>query len=186
MTAVTDLSLRDVAQRLRSKKVSPVEVTQACLDRIQAVEDKLTAFVLLTADAAMEAARQAEREIAAGQWKGELHGVPVALKDLYDIKGLPTTSSSKVRANYVAADDSACTTRLQQAGAVIVGKTHTHEFAYGISTPTTRNPWNIEHMPGGSSGGSAAVLAARGCYMGMGSDTGGSIRIRRASAARSA
>jgi aspartyl-tRNA(Asn)/glutamyl-tRNA(Gln) amidotransferase subunit A len=177
MTAVTDLSLRDVAQRLRSKKVSPVEVTQACLDRIQAVEDKLTAFVLLTADAAMEAARQAEREIAAGQWKGELHGVPVALKDLYDIKGLPTTSSSKVRANYVAADDSACTTRLQQAGAVIVGKTHTHEFAYGISTPTTRNPWNIEHMPGGSSGGSAAVLAARGCYMGMGSDTGGSIRI---------
>jgi aspartyl-tRNA(Asn)/glutamyl-tRNA(Gln) amidotransferase subunit A len=141
------------------------------------VEDKLTAFVLLTADAAMEAARQAEREIAAGQWKGELHGVPVALKDLYDIKGLPTTSSSKVRANYVAADDSACTTRLQQAGAVIVGKTHTHEFAYGISTPTTRNPWNIEHMPGGSSGGSAAVLAARGCYMGMGTDTGGSIRI---------
>ena len=98
MTAVTDLSLRDVAQRLRSKKVSPVEVTQACLDRIQAVEDKLTAFVLLTADAAMEAARQVEREIAAGQWKGELHGVPVALKDLYDIKGLPTTSSSQVRA----------------------------------------------------------------------------------------
>jgi aspartyl-tRNA(Asn)/glutamyl-tRNA(Gln) amidotransferase subunit A len=177
MTAITDLSLRAVARRLRSKEVSPVEVTEACLDRIQAVEDKLTAFVLLTADAALKAARQAEREIAAGQWKGELHGVPVALKDLYDIKGLPTTSSSKVRANYVAPDDSACTTRLQQAGAVIVGKTHTHEFAYGISTPTTRNPWNIEHMPGGSSGGSAAVLAARGCYMGMGSDTGGSIRI---------
>jgi aspartyl-tRNA(Asn)/glutamyl-tRNA(Gln) amidotransferase subunit A len=82
-----------------------------------------------------------------------------------------------VRANYVAPDDSACTARLQRAGAVIVGKTHTHEFAYGISTPTTRNPWNIEHMPGGSSGGSAAVVAARGCYMGMGSDTGGSIRI---------
>ena len=177
MTALTDLSLREVAERLRRKEVSPVEVTQACLDRIQAVEDKLTAFVLLTADPAMAAARQAEREIAAGQWKGELHGVPVALKDLYDIKGLPTTSSSKVRANYVAPDNSACTVRLQQAGAVIVGKTHTHEFAYGISTPTTRNPWNIEHMPGGSSGGSAAVVAARGCYMGMGSDTGGSIRI---------
>jgi aspartyl-tRNA(Asn)/glutamyl-tRNA(Gln) amidotransferase subunit A len=177
MTALTDLSLRDVAQRLRSKEVSPVEVTQACLDRIQAVEDKLTAFVLLTADAAMAAARQAEREIAAGQWKGELHGVPVALKDLYDVKGLPTTSSSKVRANYVAPHDSACTTRLQHAGAVIVGKTHTHEFAYGISTPTTRNPWNVAHMPGGSSGGSAAIVAARGCYMGMGSDTGGSIRI---------
>jgi aspartyl-tRNA(Asn)/glutamyl-tRNA(Gln) amidotransferase subunit A len=177
MTALTDLSLREVAERLRRKEVSPVEVTQACLDRIQAVEDKLTAFVLLTADAAMEAAQQAEQEIAVGQWKGELHGVPVALKDLYDIKGLPTTSSSKVRANYVAPDDSACTARLQRAGAVIVGKTHTHEFAYGISTPTTRNPWNIEHMPGGSSGGSAAVVAARGCYMGMGSDTGGSIRI---------
>jgi aspartyl-tRNA(Asn)/glutamyl-tRNA(Gln) amidotransferase subunit A len=177
MTALTDLSLRDVAQRLRRKEVSPVEVTQACLDRIQAVEDKLTAFVTLTADTAMEAAGQAEREIVAGQWKGELHGVPVALKDLYDIKGLPTTSSSKVRANYLAPDDSACTDRLRQAGAVIVGKTHTHEFAYGISTPTTRNPWSIEHMPGGSSGGSAAIVAARGCYMGMGSDTGGSIRI---------
>jgi aspartyl-tRNA(Asn)/glutamyl-tRNA(Gln) amidotransferase subunit A len=177
MTALTDLSLRDIAQRLRRKEVSPVEVTQACLDRIQAVEDKLTAFVTLTADTAMEAARQAEREIVAGQWKGELHGVPVALKDLYDIKGLPTTSSSKVRANYLAPDDSACTDRLRQAGAVIVGKTHTHEFAYGISTPTTRNPWSIEHMPGGSSGGSAAIVAARGCYMGMGSDTGGSIRI---------
>ena len=92
MTALTDLSLRDVAQRLRRKEVSPVEVTQACLDRIQAVEDKLTAFVTLTADTAMEAARQAEREIVAGQWRGELHGVPVALKDLYDMKGLPTTS----------------------------------------------------------------------------------------------
>lgn len=162
-TELTKLSLREVARRLRGKEVSPVEVARACLDRIEATEGKLTAFVMRTADAAMDAARRAEREIAAGNWKGELHGVPVAIKDLYDMKGLPTTSSSKVRRDYIAKDDSEAVRRLQGAGAVIVGKTHTHEFAYGISTPTTRNPWSTGHMPGGSSGGSGAVVAARGC-----------------------
>ena len=125
----------------------------------------------------MAAARQAEREIAAGNWRGELHGVPVAVKDLYDMAGLPTTCSSRVRHDHVAAVNSACVDRLQQAGAVIIGKTHTHEFAYGIVTPTTGNPWNTAHIPGGSSGGSGATVAARGCFMAMGTDTGGSIRI---------
>src|SRR5690606_20651964 len=144
---------------------------------IRATEPKLNAYVCLTEERALAAARQAEREIAAGIDRGELHGVPVAVKDLYDMAGLPTTCSSRVRHDHLASADSACVVRLEQAGAVIVGKTHTHEFAYGIVTPTTANPWNLEHMPGGSSGGSGATVAALGCFMAMGTDTGGSIRI---------
>lgn len=177
MSDALQLSLREVAGALRERKLSPVELTRMSLERIAADEPKLNAFVRVTADRAMAAARQAEREILAGQWRGELHGVPVAVKDLYDMAGLPTTCSSKVRHDHVAAVDSACVARLEQAGAVIVGKTHTHEFAYGIVTPTTGNPWNTAHIPGGSSGGSGATVAARGCFMAMGTDTGGSIRI---------
>ncbi len=177
MAELLELTLREAAAALRAKQVSPVELARASLERIAADEPRLHAFARLTESRAMAAAQQAEREIAAGQWRGELHGVPVAVKDLYDMAGLPTTCSSKVRHDHVAAADSACVTRLEQAGAVIVGKTHTHEFAYGIVTPTTGNPWNVEHIPGGSSGGSGATLAARGCFMAMGTDTGGSIRI---------
>lgn len=172
-----DLSLREVANLLRTRKVSPVELVRDSLARIASDEPRLNAFVRLTENRALAAAQQAEREIAAGRWRGELHGVPVAVKDLYDMSGLPTSCSSKVRHDHVADADSACVTRLEQAGAVIVGKTHTHEFAYGIVTPTTGNPWNVDHIPGGSSGGSGATLAARGCFMAMGTDTGGSIRI---------
>lgn len=177
MADLLDLTMREAAAAVRGKEVSPVELTRRSLERIAADEPRLHAFARLTEAPAMAAAQQAEREILAGTWRGELHGVPVAVKDLYDIAGLPTTCSSKVRHDHVATADSACVQRLQQAGAVIVGKTHTHEFAYGIATPTTGNPWNVEHIPGGSSGGSGATLAARGCYMAMGTDTGGSIRI---------
>jgi aspartyl-tRNA(Asn)/glutamyl-tRNA(Gln) amidotransferase subunit A len=177
MADVLDLSLREVATELRAKRVSPVDLAEASLERISADEPRLNAFARLTRERAMAAARQAEREIMAGQWRGELHGVPVAVKDLYDVAGLPTTCSSKVRHDHQATADSACVERLSHAGAVIVGMTHTHEFAYGIATPTTGNPWNVEHIPGGSSGGSGATLAARGCFMAMGTDTGGSIRI---------
>jgi hypothetical protein len=148
-----NLSLREVAQRLRAKDVSPIEVTQACLDRINATDNKLKAFVVVTADKAMEAARKAESEITAGKWKGELHGVPVAIKDLYDMKGLPTTASSKVRADHVAEDDSACVTRLQDAGAVIVGKTHTHEHRLYA--------WRLQRWLGGGGGG-ARLLYGHG------------------------
>jgi aspartyl-tRNA(Asn)/glutamyl-tRNA(Gln) amidotransferase subunit A len=177
MPSPLDLPLREVSAALRKKTLSPVALTQAALDRIAADEPRLNAYVRLTRDQALAAARQAEREIMDGQWRGELHGVPVAVKDLYDIKGLPTTCSSRVRHDHVARGDSACVERLRAAGAVIVGMTHTHEFAYGIITPTTGNPWNVEHIPGGSSGGSGATVAARGCFMAMGTDTGGSIRI---------
>jgi len=177
MSDALDLTLREAAAAVRARTISPVELTRLSLERIARDEPKLNAYVRLTEDRAMAAARQAEREIMAGQWRGELHGVPVAVKDLYDMAGLPTTCSSKVRHDHVASSDSACVERLEQAGAVIVGKTHTHEFAYGIVTPTTGNPWNTAHIPGGSSGGSGATLAARGCFMAMGTDTGGSIRI---------
>jgi aspartyl-tRNA(Asn)/glutamyl-tRNA(Gln) amidotransferase subunit A len=177
MSDALDLTLREAAAAVRARTISPVELTRLSLERIARDEPKLNAYVRLTEDRAMAAARQAEREIMAGQWRGELHGVPVAVKDLYDMAGLPTTCSSKVRHDHVAPSDSACVERLEQAGAVIVGKTHTHEFAYGIVTPTTGNPWNVAHIPGGSSGGSGATLAARGCFMAMGTDTGGSIRI---------
>jgi aspartyl-tRNA(Asn)/glutamyl-tRNA(Gln) amidotransferase subunit A len=177
MADVMDLSLRGVAAELRARRISPVELAERSLAKIKADEPRYVAYARLTEERAMAAARQAEREIMAGQWRGELHGVPVAVKDLYDVAGLPTTCSSRVRHDHVATADSACVERLSQAGAVIVGMTHTHEFAYGIATPTTGNPWNVEHIPGGSSGGSGATLAARGCFMAMGTDTGGSIRI---------
>lgn len=177
MTELTTLSLRDVAKLIKSREVSPVEVTQACLDRISATEDRLHAFSAVMADSAITEARRAESEITAGNWKGELHGIPVGIKELYDVAGWPTTSSSRVRENWVAQADSASVAQLRAAGAVMLGKTHTHEFAYGISTPTTRNPWDTTRMPGGSSGGSGASVAAGTTYMSLGSDTGGSIRI---------
>ena len=172
-----DLSLREVADSLRQRKVSPVDLLQAAFRKIRDHEPRLNAFVRLTETRAHLAAQQAERELAAGLWRGELHGVPIAVKDLYDCAGFPTSCSSKVRHDHIATQDSACVERLSAAGAVIVGMTQTHEFAYGILTPTTGNPWNVERIPGGSSGGSGATVAARGCFMAMGTDTGGSIRI---------
>jgi aspartyl-tRNA(Asn)/glutamyl-tRNA(Gln) amidotransferase subunit A len=177
MQDALNLSLAAAAERIRAKELSPVALAEAALARIEATEPVLNAYVLITADLALDAARRAEAEIAAGRYLGPLHGIPVAVKDLYDMEGLPTSCSSEVRHDHVAEADSACVERLKAAGAVIVGKTHTHEFAYGIVTPTTVNPWNPDCIPGGSSGGSGASVAARGCFMGLGSDTGGSIRI---------
>ncbi|WP_369259488.1 amidase [Geodermatophilus amargosae] len=172
-----ELSIAEAARQIEQRALSPVELVQSALDRIDEVEGRLNAFVVVTADQALEAARQAEAEIAAGRYRGPLHGIPVGIKDLYDAVGLPTTSSSAVRSEHVPTEDSACVARLRDAGAVMVGKTHTHEFAYGVLTPTTRNPWDTGHVPGGSSGGSGAAVAAGECLMGMGTDTGGSIRI---------
>ncbi len=171
------LTIADAAGKIRARELSPVELVQSALDRIEAVDGKLHAFVLVTGERALEAAQLAEKEIADGRYRGPLHGIPIGIKDLYDVAGLPTTSSSQVRQDFLAAQDSACVSRLTDAGAIIVGKTHTHEFAYGVITPTTRNPWKIDHIPGGSSGGSGAAVASGECLMGMGSDTGGSIRV---------
>lgn len=177
MAHMLDLELREVSAALQEKALSPVELARSSLECISNQQPRLNAFVCLTEARAMNAARQAEREILAGNWRGGLHGVPVAVKDLYDMVGLATTASSRVRHDHIATFDAACVERLERAGAVIVGKTHTHEFAYGVATPATGNPWNLQRIPGGSSGGSGASVAARSCFMAMGTDTGGSIRI---------
>ena len=177
MTPILELSLAELSEKIRSREVSPVAATEACLQRIAQTEPVLNAYVCVLEAEARHAARAAEAELDAGIWRGPLHGVPVALKDLYDVAGVPTTSSSAVRRDWTPQGDGDTAARLRAAGAVILGKTHTHEFAYGISTPTTRNPWNTACIPGGSSGGSGATVAARGAFMAMGSDTGGSIRI---------
>ena len=140
MQDALNLSLAAAAERIRARELSPVALAEAALARIEATEPVLNAYALITADLALAAARRAEAEIAAGRYRGPLHGIPVAVKDLYDMAGLPTSCSSEVRHDHVAEADSACVERLKAAGAVIVGKTHTHEFAYGIVTPTTAQP----------------------------------------------
>ncbi|MEU0135839.1 amidase [Streptomyces sp. NPDC006296] len=172
-----ELSLAEAARAVRARELSPVELTDSVLDRIGAVEGGLQAYVTVAADAARRSASLAEREIAAGRSRGPLHGIPMALKDLIDAEGLPTTASSRVRADHVAAGDSAVAARLSEAGAVLLGKTHTHEFAYGLTTPQTRNAWDQGCVAGGSSGGSAVAVAAGEATFALGTDTGGSIRV---------
>jgi len=177
MNDILSLSATELGHKIKAGDVSPVDAVDACLARIEATEPQLNAYVRVLGDEARAAARQAEKDITAGQWKGPLHGVPVALKDLYDLAGIPTTASSRVREHWTPNADSAAAERLKAAGAIVLGKTHTHEFAYGVTTPTTRNPWDTQRTPGGSSGGSGATVASSGAFMAMGSDTGGSIRI---------
>ncbi len=177
MTDLTDLTLSEVSALIEARAVSPVEVTRACLARAEATQPTLNAFVRLCPDAGLEAARIAEAEIGAGRWRGPLHGVPVAVKDMIDMAGLPTTGSSRRYAGNIAVEDSAVVARLRAAGAVIVGKTHTHEVAYGVTTPQCANPWAPGHTTGGSSGGSGASVAVGSSFMALGTDTGGSIRI---------
>ncbi len=175
-------SAAQLAALIAKREASPVEVLDSVLARVDRLEPRLNCFVSLLREEAKAAARQAEEEIAAGQHRGPLHGVPIALKDLFDLAGSKTTGSSKILADNVAQSDSAVAHRLKEAGAVIVGKTNLHEFAFGVSTNNphygaTRNPWDTNRIPGGSSGGSGAAVAASLCTAALGSDTGGSIRI---------
>jgi aspartyl-tRNA(Asn)/glutamyl-tRNA(Gln) amidotransferase subunit A len=161
--------------------LSPVDLMQALLARIRDLDPRLNAFIQLDGDAALAAARAAAAEIAAGRPRGPLHGVPVGIKDIIDVAGLPTTCHSKILAGQVAAADAACVARLRQAGAIVLGKLSTHEFAIGgpsfdLPWPPARNPWNPDHHPGGSSSGSGAGVAAGLFPMALGSDTGGSVR----------
>ncbi|MEY9485731.1 aspartyl-tRNA(Asn)/glutamyl-tRNA(Gln) amidotransferase subunit A [Streptomyces calvus] len=172
-----ELSLTEASRAVRARELSPVELTESVLARIAAVEGRLGAYVTVTADAALAAAVRAEREISGSGPRGPLHGIPMALKDLIDAEGIPTTASSHVRAGHVAERDSRVAERLSAAGAVLLGKTHTHEFAYGLTTPQTNNAWDHSRVAGGSSGGSAVAVAAGGATFAMGTDTGGSIRV---------
>lgn len=178
MTAqACDLPLTVAAEEIEARRLSPVELIDSVLARIEKAEPKLNAFALVTADAARKAAEVAEHQIVSGRYRGALHGIPLGVKDLYDTAGVPTTCSSKVRADNVPESNAVMVDLLLDAGMVMVGKTHTHEFACGGFTPTTRNPWNTDRIPGGSSGGSAAAVAVGACMVGTGSDTAGSIRI---------
>jgi aspartyl-tRNA(Asn)/glutamyl-tRNA(Gln) amidotransferase subunit A len=174
-------SIVALAPRIRRKEVSPVDLTRDCLDRIEKLNPALNAFITVTAEAAMAEARAAEAEIFRGEWRGPLHGIPVAIKDLIDTKGTLTTAASAMHQNRVPAEDADVVRRLRQAGAVTLGKNNLHEFAYGGSSLVSffgdmLNPWNEAHITGGSSGGSAAAVAAGLCYAAIGTDTAGSVR----------
>src|SRR5262249_32531789 len=173
MTTLHTLGVAEVADLVRRREVSPVEVVTACLTRLEAVEPALQAWATVDRQGALAAAKQCEQAVQRGDTVGRLAGVPVGLKDIIYTAGLRTTAGSRVYANFVPAYDATVTVRLRQAGAVILGKTVTTEFATADPSPT-RNPWNVEHTPGGSSSGSAASLAARGLPAARGSQTGGS------------
>jgi len=179
---VTLLDLAAVSELVRARKLSPVEVTQACLARIEALNPELNAFITVTAEMALAQARAAEAEIQRGEWRGPLHGIPLALKDLIDVAGVPTTAASAVFEHRIAAEDAEVVRRLKRAGAVIVGKNNLHECAYGGSGLVSRygpakNPRYPGRTTGGSSSGSAAAVAAGLCYGAIVSDTAGSIRL---------
>jgi aspartyl-tRNA(Asn)/glutamyl-tRNA(Gln) amidotransferase subunit A len=182
--AATDLhflTIAEAASLIERRQLSPVALTRAFLGRIAAIDPQLNAYLLVTADQALYQARAAEAEIMAGNYRGPMHGIPFALKDIYCAAGTRTTSHSRTRADYVPDFDATTVAKLREAGAVLLGKLATHEFAHGgpsfdLPWPPARNPWNREHFTGGSSSGSGASVAA-GLAMGaLGSDTGGSIR----------
>ena len=177
-----ELTIEEAAALLRARALSPVELVDACLSRIDAIEPALNAFITVTASDAREAARAAERQIAAGTYRGPLHGIPVAVKDLFATRGVRTTAGSQILRDHVPSFDASVVARLREAGAVIVGKLGMHEFAYGISSVNphygdVRNPWDPTKIPGGSSGGSAVAVVTGEALGTLGSDTGGSIRI---------
>lgn len=172
-----ELSLTAAADAVRARTLSPVELVDSVLDRIEEVEPRLGAYAAITAERAREAAREAERDVVAGRVRGPLHGIPMGLKDLVDVAGMATAAGSRVRVEHRAERDSTVAARLTAAGAILVGKTHTHEFAYGLTTPQTSNAWGRDRVAGGSSGGSAVAVAAGAATFALGTDTGGSIRV---------
>jgi aspartyl-tRNA(Asn)/glutamyl-tRNA(Gln) amidotransferase subunit A len=175
-----DLPLLDVAEMIRTRQVSPINATKGVLARIDALDDTLNAFVTVLSEQALEDAREAEREIMAGRYRGPLHGVPVSIKDLFATQGIRTTAGSRVLANHIPDHDATIVERLRAAGAIVVGKTNMLEFAYAAVHPDygpTTNPWDPARSSSGSSSGSAVAVATGMGYGSIGSDTGGSIRL---------
>jgi len=182
MIAVPTLTIEEFGRRLRAHEITAEQTTEECLQRIDVENPRLNAFILIMADQARQQAREADRELAAGRDRGALHGVPISIKDLLDVRGTPTTAASRVREGRVAERDAAAIANLRQAGAVFIGKTNLHEFAFGTTNEDSafgpaRNPHDPTRSPGGSSGGSAASLVAGMALTTIGTDTGGSIRI---------
>src|SRR6266478_6035630 len=187
----TDLafaSTEEVARLYRKRELSPVELTKLILARIEQLNPKLNAYITVTSELARAQARKAEAELFAPRGRkghrdrGPLHGIPISLKDNIYTKGIRTTAGSKILKDFIPQHDAVVWDKLREAGAILLGKTNLHEFAYGVTTNNphydpTRNPWDLARIPGGSSGGSAAPVAAGLCYVSIGTDTGGSIRI---------
>ena len=176
------MNIAELGPQIQSGKISPVELVSRTFDQIRKRNAELNAYITLTEPQAMEQARQAEREIRAGRYRGPLHGIPYAAKDLFYTKGIATTAGSKIFRDFIPDYDATVIERLRDAGAILVGKTGLHELAYGITSNnphfgTIHNPWDQSRIPGGSSGGSTAALAAGLCTFSLGSDTGGSVRI---------
>ncbi len=171
------LSISEAAADLRSGMTTPTELLAESFERIDQLDGDIRAFVTVMRDEALADAEKAEQEQRTGLFRSPLHGIPVSVKDLVAVKGARLTAGSRVLADNIATEDATVVEQLRRAGAIIIGKTNTHEFAYGTYTPPTRNPWNLGYIPGGSSGGSGAAVAASMCLGAIGSDTGGSIRI---------
>jgi aspartyl-tRNA(Asn)/glutamyl-tRNA(Gln) amidotransferase subunit A len=170
-----------LAERLRKREISPLDLTTACLAQIEKLNPVLNAFITVTSESALLQARDAEQEILRGHWRGPLHGIPLGLKDLIDTAGIRTTAASALFKDRIPEHDAEVARRLRQAGAVLLGKQNLHEFAYGGSSVVSyyggvRNPWDFACIAGGSSGGSAAAVAAGLCYGAIGTDTAGSVR----------
>ncbi len=181
-TELCSLSVEELGQMLKSKQLSPVTLVNAYLERINGAGKPLNAYIRVLPDRALADARRAEQEIAAGHYRGPLHGIPIALKDLYDLKGVPTTGACKLYLNNIAKEDAPSVARLKRAGAIIIGKTNMNELALGArgqgsAFGPVENPWMTNRITGGSSSGSGAAVAAGLCAAATGSDTGGSIRI---------
>jgi aspartyl-tRNA(Asn)/glutamyl-tRNA(Gln) amidotransferase subunit A len=176
------MTIAALAPQIADRSISPVEITQSILRQIKKYDPLLRVYITVLEEEALEAAKTAEQQICAGQYLGPLHGIPVSLKDLFATAGIPTTSGSKINKNYIPSFDATVVQKLKQAGAIILGKTNMHEFACSVTNNNphfgaTRNPWNQELIPGGSSGGSAVAVAANLCIASLGSDTGGSVQI---------
>ena len=185
MTALAGLSavptIAEASRLIETKALSPVELTELCLRRIRAIDPKINSFLLVAEEQAHAAAKRAEADVMAGRRRGPLHGIPIAHKDIYETKGIRTTAHSKILADHVPAADGTVVAKLAEAGTILLGKLATHEFAMGgpsfdLPWPPARNPWNLDHVTGGSSSGTGAALAAGLVLGGTGTDTGGSIR----------
>ncbi|MBZ5495203.1 MAG: amidase [Acidobacteriia bacterium] len=177
-----DLTIRRLAPLIRRRKLSPVELTRALLARIDRLDPRLNSFITVTSDLALAQARRAEKEIVRGAYRGALHGIPICLKDLFYTRGIRTSAGSRILRNFVPTENAHVVDRLFEAGAILLGKTNLHEFAYGATNVNphfgaVHNPWATDRMSGGSSGGSAAAVTAGLALASLGTDTGGSIRI---------
>lgn len=178
---MTEMTIAQASDLLRRKQLSPVDLTRSCLDRIERLNSSINAFITVMHDSALAQAREAEVEIQSGKWRGPMHGIPIGLKDLIDTAGVKTTCASALFADRVPAEDAEVVRRLKTAGAVVIGKQNMQEFAWGGTSSSSHfgavhNPWDLDRIAGGSSGGSAAAVATGMCFGAIGTDTGGSVR----------